>query len=189
MGELLDSVCATAAKQLPAAVNGALDAAADALDTSKATAAAGGASAGKEKTTKAVGAAYHKLKALMDAKHAGWRGSMGGGPRTSAGGRVGWVREENVEDWEASDGTGLAPAATPAGAAAAGAPALARQSTGTAGEPTTTTLNTSNFAKYNVGQRVSNMGNSKDVSGVVVATLPASPGATAGPGSIVVQHQ
>jgi adenylyl cyclase-associated protein len=33
------------------------------------------------------------------------------------------------------------------------------------------------------------MGNSKDVSGVVVATLPASPGATAGPGSIVVQHQ
>ena len=105
MGELLDSVCATVTKQLPSAVNGALDAAADALDTSKAAAAAagGGGDAGnKAKATKAAGAAYHKLKALMDAKHAGWRGSMGGGPRTSAGGRVGWVREENFEDWGAS---------------------------------------------------------------------------------------
>jgi hypothetical protein len=101
MGELLDSVCATAAEQLPAAVNGVLDAAAEADNA----AAVGGGDAGKAETTKAVGAAYHKLKALMDAKHAGWRGSMGGGPRTSAGGRVGWVREENFEDWEASDGT------------------------------------------------------------------------------------
>jgi hypothetical protein len=54
------------------------------------------------KATEAVGAAYHKLKALMDEKHPSWRQSMGGGPRTSAGGRVGWVRAENFDKWEAS---------------------------------------------------------------------------------------
>jgi serine/threonine protein kinase len=100
MGELLDSVCDTAAKQLPSAVNTALDAAADSLETS--TAAAGGTDAGKAKATKATGKAYLKLKALVDKKHPTWRQSMSGGPRTSADGRVGWVRAENVADWEAS---------------------------------------------------------------------------------------
>jgi serine/threonine protein kinase len=100
MGELLDSVCATATEQLPAAVNAALDAAADSLATSKA--AGGGADAGKAKATKATGAAYLKLKALVDAKHPTWRQSLGGGPHMSADGRVGWVRAENVAAWEAS---------------------------------------------------------------------------------------
>ena len=100
VGKLLDSVCDAVTKELPAAVNTALDAAADSLATSKA--AAGGADAGKAQATEATGTAYHKLKALMDEKHPNWRQSLGGGPRTSADGRVGWVRAENAAAWEAS---------------------------------------------------------------------------------------
>ena len=47
------------------------------------------------------------------------------------------------------------------------------------------TLDTSNIAKYRVGQQVSNIGN-KRTSGVILSTTPATPGATSGPGQIVV---
>ena len=48
-----------------------------------------------------------------------------------------------------------------------------------------TAMDTSNIAKYSVGQKVSNMG-TKQVSGVVSAVIPASFGATGGPGQIVI---
>jgi hypothetical protein len=100
VGELLDSVCDAVTKELPAAVNTALDAAADSLATSKA--AAGGADAGKAQATEATGAAYHKLKALVDEKHPNWKQSLAGRRCISADSRVGWVRTENVAAWEAS---------------------------------------------------------------------------------------
>ena len=50
----------------------------------------------------ATGAAYRKLVALMDTQHPSWDQSLDGGPRTSADGRVGWVRAENFSKWEAS---------------------------------------------------------------------------------------
>ena len=102
MSELLESVCAAATKQLRPTVNAALDSAAAAVGAPS-TAAAGGADVAMEQASKATGEAYHGLKALMDRKHPSWRQSMGGaGPHTSADGRVGWVRAENVAKWEAS---------------------------------------------------------------------------------------
>jgi hypothetical protein len=101
MGELLDSVCAAAAEKLPDAVNTALDAATDAVATSKA--AGGVRTMGQVKTTKTTGESYRKLTALMDKKYPRWCESMGdAGPCTSDDGRVGWVRAENVAVWKAS---------------------------------------------------------------------------------------
>ena len=47
-------------------------------------------------------------------------------------------------------------------------------------------LGTSNIGKYRIGQRVSDMGTDKDISGLVASLEPSTPGATDGPGSIIV---
>ena len=43
----------------------------------------------------------------MDKKHPSWRQSLGGGPYTSADGRVGWVRAENGAKWEEASARNL----------------------------------------------------------------------------------
>ena len=51
------------------------------------------------------------------------------------------------------------------------------------------TLDTSNIAKYRVGQQVSNMGSAGQISGVISAIIPLTPGATSGPGQIMVDGE
>ena len=72
-------------------------------DASAADEAVGGGAAAA-RTAEAAGTDYHKLLALLETSHKGWRRSLEGGPWPNAEGHVGWVRKENRAKWAASHG-------------------------------------------------------------------------------------
>ena len=53
-----------------------------------------------KKVTKAAGAAYRKLKALIEKQHPQWRLSLQAKPVANGSGHIGWVRPGNEAAWQ-----------------------------------------------------------------------------------------
>ena len=94
--QLVEDVCNLVDNELPGSVKDSIDTAMGAVAEADATSQDLGGDEMAE-VTKATGAAYRKLAALMKQEHPTWRETMRGGPRADAQGRVRWKRESNVE--------------------------------------------------------------------------------------------
>ena len=114
----------------------------------------------------------------MDKKYPRWCESMGdAGPCTSADGRVGWVRAENVAEWKASTNSAASINST-----------ARKEPTRLAERPAerrTLGLQTSNVNKYSKGQMVFDMGKDK-MCGIVTAVEATVAGRPAGTITVAV---